>query len=621
MCRLLLCVRRGLPALVMVILALLIVIPVTQAQEPAPSKPQLLLPPPSFTTSSSHPTLKWRAVEGANYYQIQVAKSNQFSASEQEARVVDGTFFTTATLPNGTYYWRVRAVFNGNYIGPWSSPAQFMVNTSLPQEPEWMGETYLSQPHFDVPNGAPSGQIVINEVCTEFCNGTSRDTVELYNAGPTSVNITNWRLTLYDSNTLVIDYYFPSFTLLPGSYVSVVEGAGLDTANTVYLGANVNIPYVADSTGAIMLRSTAPTGIDFVRFRSNWPYDVNSTVAPPAGTTWIAPDPLSNQSNNSFGRDLFSLDTNKGSDWSQPQFDTINAVNSPPLPTSKPTTAPVQLAPAANASTNDDGITFRWGAVANAEYYRIELHTNATCTSLFNWATPIALSIDDIFTDGVYYWRVRAENGWGYGLWSSCRKWTKDTLSPSFAPSLVSPVGGIALTTQKPPLKWTAVPEAARYEVALEYGDGTNPETIAIVTTTSYTVANPLQPSVGVAYFYYWRVRALDAAGNAGPWSSFGLFDITSTTTAAPDLYYFTTNMPVVSWAPVSWANGYQIEVDDVSTFTSPEYVNYDVSRIQQSWTVGPLPTDGKYYWRIRAKRDDGTWGPWSKVQSFVIRY
>ncbi|MBI5666582.1 MAG: lamin tail domain-containing protein [Chloroflexi bacterium] len=626
--RLLLAGRGGPLALLAVALALVVGIP-AQAQTPLPAKPALLLPPPAFTVSNPRPTLSWQMVAGISAYDIQVDNNADFSSPEQTARVIDGTRFTAAELPNGRYYWRVRSVNGDGVTGEWSQTRQIAINTALPMEPEWMGEQYVSGPQFGIPAGQPTGQVVINEVCTEVCDGTG-DTVELYNAGTTPVDITNWRLTLYitlvslgvPSNVLFLDYYLPAYVLAPNDYVSIVEGAapGSPDPDKIYLGPNNNIPYVGGSAGAIMLRSTAPTGIDFVRFRGS---TLTSTVAPPAGTTWLGPDPFSNQSNDSFGRDAFSLDTNRGSDWSQPQNDTINAANQPPAPTVAPTLAPVQTAPAANAIFNGAlGFNLRWNPVPNATVYHWELYATAcTGSPIFSPTTTNLFASVGVSLDGVFYWRVRAENPVGNGPWSTCRKFTVDNTAPTVAPMLISPTGGVILTTPKPLLKWSSVAGAARYEVALEYGDSANPETIATVTTTSFTVINPLQPSRFLPQWYWWRVRALDTAGNAGPWSGVTNFDVATATGAAPTLNYSSGSVVILSWLPVSWANGYELQVDDSSTFTSPEYVEFDVPRDAESWIAGPLPRDGLYYWRIRAKRDDGTWGGWSSVRSFVIRF
>jgi hypothetical protein len=168
------------------------------------------------------------------------------------------------------------------------------------------------------------------------------------------------------------------------------------------------------------------------------------------------------------------------------------------------------------------------------------------------------------------------------------------------------------------------VPGATRYEVGLQFLPvitcaGQTPNTAATVTVLTYTPAQNLVPSFGPGE-YCWRVRGLDAAGNAGPWNSvvFG-FDVLATTGTRSDLNFFDSLAVNLTWMPVSWANGYEIQVDNNSNFSSPELVFYDVARTAESQTA-TVPTDGLWFWRIRAKRDDGTFGAWSPTASFTVR-
>jgi hypothetical protein len=88
---------------------------------------------------------------------------------------------------------------------------------------------------------------------------------------------------------------------------------------------------------------------------------------------------------------------------------------------------------------------------------------------------------------------------------------------------------------------------------------------------------------------------------------------------AAPILYYYGTRDITLTWAQVSWATGYEIQVDNESSFAFPRIsesnsipagtLSYDVT----------VPGDGTYYWRVRGKKSDGTFGGYSPTQSFVV--
>jgi hypothetical protein len=85
--------------------------------------------------------------------------------------------------------------------------------------------------------------------------------------------------------------------------------------------------------------------------------------------------------------------------------------------------------------------------------------------------------------------------------------------------------------------------------------------------------------------------------------------------TSAPNAPHFSTLTPTLTWARVTWAASYEVQVDDVATFTSP--MTYTASGT--SVTLSPALTEDTFYWRVRAKAADNTLGNWSTTGSFVI--
>lgn len=88
---------------------------------------------------------------------------------------------------------------------------------------------------------------------------------------------------------------------------------------------------------------------------------------------------------------------------------------------------------------------------------------------------------------------------------------------------------------------------------------------------------------------------------------------------AAPVRYYYGTRVIPLRWARVSWATGYEIQVDNESTFAAPRIL--DDNLIPQGTLAYDVnvPGDGTYYWRVWAKKPDGTFGGYSPTQSFVV--
>ncbi len=88
---------------------------------------------------------------------------------------------------------------------------------------------------------------------------------------------------------------------------------------------------------------------------------------------------------------------------------------------------------------------------------------------------------------------------------------------------------------------------------------------------------------------------------------------------AAAQRHFFTTLTPTLAWNRISWATGYEIQVDDSKTFAAPLVDSDNALDSTGLSTVVTLPGDGLYYWRIRAKKPDGSWGVWSTIESFTV--
>ncbi|HEX2905414.1 MAG TPA: hypothetical protein VHO69_01030 [Phototrophicaceae bacterium] len=101
-------------------------------------------------------------------------------------------------------------------------------------------------------------------------------------------------------------------------------------------------------------------------------------------------------------------------------------------------------------------------------------------------------------------------------VWSAARYFTIDIIPPGM-PQLTTPeTNKIFTTNNRPVLSWKAVPGANRYRVDISTNSTFTAMAVngATVTTLSYTVPTALALPNGT---YYWRIRAIDAAGNIGP--------------------------------------------------------------------------------------------------------
>lgn len=81
-----------------------------------------------FTTKQ--PTLTWNRVSWALGYQVQAALDPAFKYIVQQPSPLAATVLAwqTPVLPNGIFYWRVRAKVNATTWGAWSAAERFTVN-------------------------------------------------------------------------------------------------------------------------------------------------------------------------------------------------------------------------------------------------------------------------------------------------------------------------------------------------------------------------------------------------------------------------------------------------------------------------------------------------------------
>jgi len=100
----------------------------------------------------------------------------------------------------------------------------------------------------------------------------------------------------------------------------------------------------------------------------------------------------------------------------------------------------------------------------------------------------------------------------------------------------------------------------------------------------------------------------------------FGDISTPVSTEAAPLRNYYTTTQPTLTWNSISWATAYEVDVDQSSTFSVPlDYTTVTSSPSILSATTSILTDGTTYYWRVRAKKSDGTWGNWSITETFSV--
>ncbi|MEP6988684.1 MAG: hypothetical protein ABI970_23995 [Chloroflexota bacterium] len=178
-------------------------------------------------------------------------------------------------------------------------------------------------------------------------------------------------------------------------------------------------------------------------------------------------------------------------------------------------------------------------------------------------------------------------------------------------PILIAQDDNSSTGNRQPTFSWSAANAAVSYEIQLDY----NYPPASTPFSTAATNYVPFVPLLTTNY--YWRVHAIRTDATVTDWSPTRTVIIISPANAAPPRNIMTTHTPTLTWGRVSWAIGYGIQVDTDPNFGSPDYQDDTLTANSLAATTNPLPNN-TYYWRVRAKKTDGTWSGWSASDSFV---
>ena len=255
--------------------------------------------------------------------------------------------------------------------------------------------------------------------------------------------------------------------------------------------------------------------------------------------------------------------------------------------------------------------TLKWKAVSGAAKYEV-YRARSLNGDYIKYSTVTGTSYTNtsyIENGNTYYYKVRALDASGTaGAWSSVVSVTyKQTLS---APA----VTGGNDAQGRPTLKWNAVTGAAKYEVyRARSKDGTYTK-YSTTTGTAYTNSSYLTSGAT----YYYKVRALDANGNAGPYSA--VVSVTCrlkltapTVTGGTDAQ----GRPTLKWNAVTGAAKYEVYR---ARSKDGDYIKYSTVTGTSYTNTSYLANGTTYYYKVRALGSDGSYGPYSTPVSVTYK-
>ena len=285
--------------------------------------------------------------------------------------------------------------------------------------------------------------------------------------------------------------------------------------------------------------------------------------------------------------------------------------------------APVLASPAAGAAVPSP-VTFDWNDVAGAVSYTIQVdEISAFGAPLILSANTTASTSTASLPEGNWFWRVRGVNSEGTpGAWSEVRTITVQSTPPPPPPptpgvaTLVSPAEG-ASVSQPFTFDWSDVANAAWYVIEADDTSSFTSLVWAATTTPSSLATNSLPNGTS-----FWRVRAFNSDGVAGPYSAVRTVVVGSTTGPLPaptliapsnDARFSPGSSITFDWSDVAGAGGYTIQIDDSDSFSAP--LTHSATPASSSYVTSTLPTR-RLWWRVRA--NDG--GAWSSVRRLEVK-
>jgi hypothetical protein len=593
-----------------------------------PSTAPVLVSPGNLASQTSRmPTMVWRKLGDAEFYQVQVSTTSSFSTIVfQEIGITDTTSTVDIELnPLSQYYWRVRG---GNDLGLTDSPTAGYSQWSTVR-------SFITQ-NVKVQLIAPANDSLDVVQPLEFSwkelEGATSYTFELSKSpqfipfverqllSPAPDTIRHLLLAVLDSRT---EYYWR-------------VRAGMPNGDSDF---SVVWSFKTKATGnepppAVVLASPKNDSLDTpLRPRFRWFKEKTSTQG-----YRLQLATSSNFATNTIERNLVVSDTTfiltadllpgithfwrvRGispggeGDWSQTWSFRTRAF---PV---------ILLSPSDKAVNVPVRPTFTWQLFSEAVSYQIQVDRNNTFDAPdYSIQNITALEVRFNFpfdNDSTYYWRVRAVTSNSFSAWSDVRTFTviSNVTQPPGLVELINPTSGQQDVERRPKFSWKPEPISQSYAFQLSKNSTftANELVVTIPSTldTTYTPSTDLQENT----IYFWRVKASNSLGD-GPWSVARSFKTRSdlpTTVALVSPVNSAAGVstsPTFTWQASANSQVYHIQISLSNTFSTLVYELNNLSGISHSINTG-LNFGTLYFWRVRGVNSFGS-GAWSEARSFT---
>ena len=628
--------------------------------------------------SQGRPTLKWNAVSGAAKYEVYRSYSQNGNYSKYSTQTSTGYTNSSYLTSGSTYYYKVRALDANGTAGPWSDVVAVTCRLGLTAPTVTGGNDAQGRPTLKWDKVAGAAKYEVYRSYSQNGNyskySTQTSTGYTNSAYLTSGSTYYYKVRALDANgtagpwsdvvavTCRLGLTAPSVTGgndsqgRPTLKWDKVAGAA---KYEVYRARSMNGDYIKYSTQT----STGYTNSAYLTSGSMYYYKVRALDANGTAGAWSSvvsvtykqtlPAPTVTGGNDSQGRPTLKWDKvagaakyevyrarSKDGDYIKYSTQTSTGYTNSAYLTSGSTyyykvraldangtagpwsdvvavTCRLGLtAPSVTGGNDSQGRpTLKWDKVAGAAKYEVyRSYSQNGNYSKYSTQTSTGYTNSSYLTSGsTYYYKVRALDANGTaGAWSSIVSVTyKQTLS---APA----VTGGNDSQGRPTLKWNAVTGAAKYEVYRARSRSGDYIKYSTVTGTSYTNTSYIEDG----NTYYYKVRALDANGTAGAWSSIVSVTYRAASTGTLSAPAVTggndsQGRPTLKWKAVTGAAKYEVYR---ARSRSGDYIKYSTVTGTSYTNTSYIEDGNTYYYKVRALDANGTAGAWSSIVAVTYR-
>jgi hypothetical protein len=614
------------------------------------------------------PLFSWTPIPGAASYQVEINRTAGFAPGSRN--LLAGTNATQyapkQTMPNNTYYWRVRGVDPQGQAGPWNTGPSFdktYDQTPDPQGPQNLRvyDTKLAGPFatettigavdqpvimWDTVPGARAYQLSIN------CNSAGAATYTTANTawtplatinGPPppylqspNVSVQNDNLGLvvgcdvlvraladnaiddtvvygpYAALSFFVGGQSPAFSNPPPSDCAIPACAGrLSAANIVAPANGTTIgkspvlcwkPFDMDPAGG----TVEPSRGYWVSIARDPNFTTIVQTAYTPEPCYAPPFPLVDEATLYYWQ-VVPVRTLSNSQSYLSLSGASGGFIAPAPSFQHASVPPTAIAPVGGQAASGP-VVFRWSAVPEqVKTYNIEVAQDDSFSTILESAMTDATSYSATTTYPVgatVYWRVRANNDQDKGLaWSA----TSSFVQTLPIPTITTPEAFSGETF--PALTWSPVDGATGYEVQDVWPDASVHLTSNIPSTAvSYT------KMTGTGHGTV-QVRAMFPGGFKSAFTP--TRDVVHTIGAPQGAHTVLdkkTRALTLAWNVKANAKSYKVQVARNATFVSPVLEDTtDQSAYTPVQTQNDFLDGGLLYWRVAAVDPDGNTGGYSK--------